>query len=176
MIKGLFTKRVALLVLIGLLSLSLGACWKSNLSGNSYVEPEITVNYLITEFADQITRDGAEKKFGVIDSVHDNKDGTYTLTVLGKQFVNDNNQPNGFYIADRNIDYSLTLSQSARSVIFANSDPESGKFFLTSEEFINAFNESFATFDKEASEDKEYYFYFYVMHDFVELIVQQYTP
>lgn len=100
MIRNLFVRRTALLALCFLLVLSLGGCWKSDLSGGTYEEPEITLDYLITDFANQIIKDGAEKRFGEIDSILDNKDDTYTLTVLGKQFVEDSSQPGGFYIAD----------------------------------------------------------------------------
>lgn len=175
--KDLFSRKSVLLLLVGLLGLSLLGCWESDLSGNTYVEPEITVDYLINEFANQLTRDGAEKRFGVIDSVKDNKDGTYALTISGKQFVNDSGQPNGFYIADRNIKYELTSSVNARSVIFPTSDLEDGHFYLTSAEFIQGFKEDFSALDKVTSSGEEaYYFYFYVMHDFVELIVEQYVP
>ncbi len=177
MIRSFFAKKTALLALAILLCLSLGGCWQSDLSGNTYVEPEITVDYLITDFANQIIRDGAEKRFGVISSVHDNKDDTYTLTVSGKQFVNDSSQPNGFYIADRNVDYELTLSKNVRSVIFPTSDVADGQFFLNSSGFVQAFNDDFSSFLQETPvNETSYYFYFYVMHDFVELVVQQYVP
>lgn len=160
-----------------LLCLSLGGCWKSDLHGNTYVEPEITVEYLITDFANQITRDGAEKMFGVIDKVIDNKDDTYTVTVLGKQFVEDASQLNGFYIADRNVNYELTLSKNVRSVIFPSSDLTEAQFFLNSSGFIQAFNDDFSDFLQETPVEKDsHYFYFYVMHDFVELVIQQYIP
>lgn len=172
-----FLKKTAFMLVPILLCLSLGGCWKSDLHGNTYVEPEITVEYLITDFANQITRDGAEKMFGVIDNVIDNKDDTYTVTVLGKQFVEDASQPNGFYIADRNVDYELTLSKNVRSVIFPSSDLTEAQLFLNSSGFIQAFNDGFSTFLQETSADeKTNYFYFYVMHDFVELIIQQYIP
>lgn len=170
-------KKIALFSLLGLLSLSLIGCIESDLSGNTYEEPEITVDYLVTEFANQITRDGAEKRFGVIENVHDNEDGTYKLTVSGKQFVNDSTQPNGFYIADRNIDYDLTLSKNVRSVIFPSGNLEDGQFFLNGTDFTHAFGDGFSDFQEESSKEaRPYYFYFYVMHDNVELIVQQYVP
>lgn len=173
----IFTKKKALLVLSILLCLSLGGCWKSDLHGNTYVEPEITLEYLITDFANQITRDGAEKRFGVIESVVDNKDDTYTLTVLGKQFVEDASQENGFYIADRNVSYELILSKNVRSVIFPTSDLDQGQFFLNSSGFIQAFNNDFSSFLEETPLDEDpKYFYFYIMHDSVELIIQQYIP
>lgn len=177
MIRNLFIRRTALLTLCFLLVLSLDGCWKSDLSGGTYEEPEITLDYLITDFANQIIKDGAEKRFGEIDSIIDNKDDTYTLTVLGKQFVEDSSQPGGFYIADRNVNYELTLSKNVRSVIFPTNDLEDGQFFLNSAGFIQAFNDDFSSFLQETpSEEIHYYFYFYVMHDFVELIVQQYMP
>lgn len=177
MIRGTFTKKIALPVLFGLLCLSLVGCWKSDLSGNTYVEPEITVDYLITDFANQITKDGAEKRFGVIDGITDNKDDTYTINVLGKQFVEDASQPGGFYIADRNVEYELTLAKNVRSVIFPTSDISDAQFFLNSSGFIQAFNDDFSSFLQETPVDEPiHYFYFYVMHDFVELIIQQYIP
>jgi hypothetical protein len=172
-----FPKKVALFIISCFLCLPLVGCWKSDLSGSTYVEPEITVDYLITEFADQITRDGAEKMFGIIESAYDNKDGTYTLTVSGKQFVNDSSQPNGFYIADRNIDYELKLSKDARTVIFPTSDLEDGQFFVYGSEFIQAFNSDFSGLTKESlGNENTYYFYFYLIYDSVELIIQQYIP
>ena len=175
MVKGFFSRTIGLFLLTGVLCLSLVACWESNLSGNTYVEPEITVDYLVTEFANQITRDGAEKLFGVIDKIHDNKDGTYTLTVIGKQFVNDSSQPNGFYIADRNINYELILSENVRSVLFPSNNLEDGSFFLNSVDFIQAFNNSESTLAPGTFEEEGLsYFYFYLMYDFVELIIQQF--
>lgn len=177
MVKRGFYKKITLLVVLGLLCIFLIACWKSDRSGNSYIEPEITLDYLVTEFADQLVRDGAEKRFGVISDIHDNENGTYTLTVSGKQFVNDSSQPNGFYIADRNISYEITLAENLRSVVFPSNNLENGMFFLTSSDFIEAFNENLSSLSKDNPEDQAtYYFYFYIMHDFVELIIQQYVP
>ena len=163
-----------LIFMIGLIILPMTGC-KSDRYGNTYVEPEITVDYLTTEFADQITRDGATKIFGTIDTLKDNGNGTFTLGITGKEFVVDNSQPNGFYIADQNKEYQLVLSKSSRAVFFPRADSSSAEFHLTAADFMAALEEDRS--NNPGSDYKDYQlFYFYVMHDYVELVLQQYLP
>jgi hypothetical protein len=172
--KKKFLGTTLLVLLISLLAFPMTGC-KSDRYGNTYVEPKITVDYLTTEFADQITRDGATKRFGTIDAIQNNGDGTYTFTMNAKEFVVDNSQPNGFYIADRNQNYELILSKSARSVFFPGGDSSRAEFYLSAADFIQALEKDRSK--NNASGYEEYQlFYFYVMHDYVELVLQQYLP
>ena len=153
--------------------LSLLGC-RSNLSGGTYIEPEITVSYLTGDFAKQLTRDGAVKKFGVIKSITAKGNGYYLLKVDGKEFVNDTGQPNGYYIADLNMEYDITISPTVRSVFLPKIAPDLTTFFLTSVDFVTALKDDQRGMNQGYLDSQ--FFYFYIMYDACELIIQQYIP
>lgn len=175
--KSAKSRRLLCLLLIGLSVLYFAGCKGSGIVGSTYVEPELTVEYLTSDFSDQLIRDGAEKKFGTIANIIDNGNGSYMLSIDEKQFVSDDGQPNGFYIADRNLNYDLYLASNARSVFFPGGDSTKAVFFESSNAFIDSLKEDISVFSPTNSEYTDYQlFYFYVIHNEVVLIVQQYIP
>ena len=171
------SRRGMFLLLIGLCVSCFMGCKDSGLVGSTYIEPDITVEYLTSDFSAQLIRDGAEKKFGTIENIVDNGNGSYMLSIDEKQFVTDESQPNGFYIADRNLTYDLYLAANARSVFFPGGDSTQAVFFESSNAFIDSLKEDISVFSSANSEYTDYQlFYFYVMHNEVVLIIQQYIP
>lgn len=95
-------------------------------SGQTINEPDITVEYLQGEYAEQLIRDGAEVVFGTIDVTgtvsgvqpEDSSAGAITLTQLtinAKEYVEDENYEGGYYIADRNKAYITYAGEEART-------------------------------------------------------------
>ena len=62
--KNSFT--IALLLLVIFTAVLLAGCADDGQSGSTLSEPEITVEYLTGEYADQLLRDGAEYVFGTV--------------------------------------------------------------------------------------------------------------
>ena len=119
-------------------------------------------------------RDGAVKKFGTITGITAKSNGYYLLQVAGKEFVTDSTQPNGFYIADLNLDYEIMISPTARTVFLPDLNPENTVFYLTSQDFIRALKDDQRKYEKAYQESQ--LFYFYIMYDACELMIQQYIP
>ncbi len=102
------------------------ACTAAGCNGNSHIdEPEITVEYLQGEYAEQLVRDGAEVILGTIsepmficDAPTDGTSGSgitnMSFTVNAKEYVKDPNSENGYYIADRNKAYIACGSTDTR--------------------------------------------------------------
>lgn len=171
------SRQVMILFLIVVSVLSFGGCKNSGLVGNTYVEPDLTLDYLTSDYPQQLIRDGAEKKFGKIENVTDSGNGSYRITVDEKQFVADQNQPNGFYIADRNLTYDLYLSSNARAVFYPGGDSTKAVFFDSSKGFIDKLQKDRAQYGSSNPEYADFQlFYFYVMKNEVVLVTQQYIP
>ncbi len=171
------SRQVLILLLIVLSVMVFAGCSKSGLIGNTYVEPDLTVEYLTTDYAQQLVRDGADKKFGRIENITDNGDGSYMITVDEKQFVTDPNQPNGFYIADRNLTYDLYLASDARVVFYPGGDSAKAVLYEHPKQFIDALQADRNEFGTSNPEYQDFQlFYFYVMKNEVVLVTQQYIP
>ena len=65
------------------------------------------VEYLTTDYVDQLMRDGAETTVGTIE-IAGNEDN-YTVTVDEKKIVSNENYEDGYYIADKNITNTYPL-------------------------------------------------------------------
>lgn len=171
------SRQALILLLIVLSVMWFGGCSKSGLVGNTYVEPELTVDYLTADYAQQLIRDGADKKFGKIENIIDNGDGSYMITVDEKQFVTDMNQPNGFYIADRNLTYDLYLASNARTVFYPGGDSAKAVFYEHPKQFLDALQADRTEFGASNPDYQDFQlFYFYVMKNEVVLVTQQYIP
>ncbi len=99
-------------IMIFTVGLFLAGC--SNKSGGTYDEPEITAEYLVGEYAEQLLTDGAETIQGSIEMTE--TDETYTLTVTQKEIVPNTTYDEGYYIADRNLTTELYLDSECRIV------------------------------------------------------------
>lgn len=118
--KGFRASKLILAVLILVMIFSAFGC-----GGQKHkFEPDITVEYLTTEYADQLVRDGAEVVFGTLD-ITGEASGTpvegseepVTLTqftINAKEYVTDENAEGGYYIADRNKSYITYAGSDAR--------------------------------------------------------------
>lgn len=121
-----------------ILELSLAAALAITLSGCSkdrdiMEEPDITVEYLSGEYAEQILRDGGEEMLGTI-SIDKNGDNTYSLTVNSMLVVESDITDEGYYVADKNISTTVPLDSDARVTYIR--DEESGPEVIELEEFI----------------------------------------
>jgi len=96
-------------------------------------EPEITVEYLTGEYADQLIRDGSETILGTV-SVDKTDDGIYSLTVNSMLVVESEADDEGYYIADKNISGTYNIASDARVTYIGDSgnDPQ----VVTLDEFI----------------------------------------
>ena len=81
-------------------------------SGNTINEPEITVDYLRTDYAQQLTTDGAEIMLGTVE-LNKNED-SYNVTITEKEVVPSSSQDEGYYIDDTNVTKEATLGSDAR--------------------------------------------------------------
>ncbi len=118
--------------LIFSIGMSLAGC--GDKSGDTYDEPEITADYLMGEYAEQLLTDGAETIQGSVEIVE--TDDGYTLTVSQKEIVPSDNYKEGYYIADRNLTTELYLDSECRIVWDNNGTYEVGN----TEEFISGYN------------------------------------
>lgn len=147
-------------------------CSDNNQSGGTFSEPDITVDYLQGEYADQLLRDGAEHIFGNI-KIETMEDGTFMIHITAKELVKEESLPNGYYIADRNINYSYPLALEARTTFI--SDSLNVANVLTAEEFVDSHIEEI---EKHINDDTNYeetkFYNIYVMNGQIELILAQY--
>lgn len=124
-------------VLAGAIALSLVTFLAVTFSGCSKVqedleEPNITVEYLSGEYADQVMRDGGECTLGTID-ITKNGD-TYSATVKSMVIVESDMSDEGYYIADKNL--SSTFSVDSETPVTYIKDDKSGPEVISLEEFI----------------------------------------
>ena len=135
-------------------------------------EPEITVYYLTGEYAAQLKYDGASVLFGTIDLIAQ-EDGTIWVDIREKEYVEDANHPNGFYIADRNLESTYYLSSEARATFL--SGRESVAQAMDYDEFAYAVWQDFFEFGIDNPEYQEYKLYdIYIMSDEIQLLIARY--
>lgn len=124
-------------ILVGATVLSLAAFLAITMSGCSKIqdnieEPDITVEYLSGEYADQLMRDGGECTLGTISIT---KDGdTYTATVNSMVIVESSMSDEGYYVADKNISTTFPLDSEARVTYIR--DEVAGPEVIELDEFI----------------------------------------
>ena len=103
-------------------------------------EPELTVEYLSGEYAEQLLRDGGEETLGTISIEADEKrDGRYNLTVNSMVIVESSITEEGYYIADKNISNTVPLDSEARVTYIK--DKKKGPQVIELEEFIRLVQE-----------------------------------
>ena len=149
-------------------------CSLTGKSGGTLDEPEITTEYLTTEYKNQLIRDGAEEVFGTAELTID-EDGSRRLLIHEKEFVEDDGYPNGFYIADKNMSREAFLSDDAKATFFDGGSSISEA--MDADEFVNAYKNEEALY---SDEDTSYYetklYYFYIFDDRVNLMIARYIP
>ena len=110
--------------------------------------------YMMTDYPDQLIRDGADTVIGTIEITGEEGSG-YSVTVDQKKVVANANYEDGYYIADRNITDSYPMGSDQG--ILAQRDGEI--VVCTVEDFI-----------KDYSDDKDALYTVYLIGDTVELI------
>lgn len=133
--------------------LALSGC-NSNQSGNTIDEPEITPEYLMDEYAQQLMTDGAETISGAVSI--ENADGAYTVHIVEKEVVPNSSYDEGYYIADTNVTKDVSLGDEARIVCSHND----GWLVSNAEDFI-----------ENHSDDSDTLYTVYLMGDSAELIL-----
>lgn len=139
------------LVMVLVLSVSLLAGCGQEEHGDILEEPEITVDYLSGEYADQLLRDGGEKQLAAI-RINEERDGRYSLTMESMVIVESSYAEDGYYVADKNLSSTVSLDSEARVTYI--SKKKSGPKVIALEDFIkkaikDAPSEKFSDPDKE---------------------------
>ena len=137
-------------------------------------EPDITVEYLSGEYAVQLTRDGALVSLGVIN-IETDEEGVTWINVSEREYVEDAGEPNGFYIADKNLEADYQLSPEARATFLPGGS--SIALVLDANEFVSAAAADLEEFGAGNPGYKEHKLYHvYAMDDQIMLLLAQYIP
>lgn len=156
---------VTILSLAVFLTVTMSGCIKTN---GDMEEPDITVEYLSGEYADQLIRDGGECTLGTISIT---KDGDiYTATVNSMVIVESSLSDEGYYVADKNISSTVSLDPEARVTYIR--DKENGPEIISLDEFIRL------TFDdtEPLEEGNEKLYDVYTVGDDVMMILAKELP
>ncbi|MCL1981751.1 MAG: hypothetical protein FWG53_01495 [Clostridiales bacterium] len=135
---------------------------------NTIAEPDITVAYLSGEYAAQLLRDGAEVVFGNV-AVTEDEDGAVWINISEMEYVDDQSQPNGYYIADKNLDSQYQLSPEARATFLSGGS--SIAQVLGADDFTASAMQEAVEFEGKIS-----LYYIYIIDDQVELLIARYIP
>lgn len=92
----------------------------SNKSGNTIDEPEITPDYLIEDYSQQLITDGGSNMTGHVTM--EKQDGTYAVYFAEKEVIPNSEYDKGYYIADTNVTMDATLGSDARFVCIRNGE------------------------------------------------------
>ena len=110
--------RVSLATTIILIFSAVLLCGCGNMSGS---EPDITADYLIEEYTQQLITDGAETMNGSI--VMTKSGETYGLDFAELDVVPSSYDDDGYYLANTNIYKTATLGADARIVLLEDDVP-----------------------------------------------------
>lgn len=125
--------KVSALSMAFILALFFSGCGEQTNDGDIMEEPEITVEYLTGEYAEQILRDGGEEILGTIELESDSENNC-SLTVNSMVIVESSITKEGYYIADKNMSSTVPLASDAR-VTYIKSK-EKGPEIINLEEFM----------------------------------------
>lgn len=139
------------LMLLIISSLFLVGC--ADKSGQTIAEPEITADYLVEDYSEQLMTDGGESMIGTISM--EKSDNSYTVNFSETDVIPNSNYDEGYYLANTNIYKDVTLGSDARIVLLSD-----GEAVVADADELIASN----------NEDKLYQVYF--MGSSAELIVE----
>lgn len=105
---------IAAMTLSILLAFAFAGC--SNKSGNTIDEPEITADYLIEDYSQQLITDGGENMLGHVTM--EKTGDTYAVHFSEREVVPSTEYKEGYYIADTNVTVDGTLGLDAYSFAF----------------------------------------------------------
>lgn len=147
-----------LIVLTMVLSFAifLSGCGGQSGDHDNLEEPEISVEYLSGEFAQQLLRDGGEEMLGTVDITKE-KDGTYFLTIRSMAIVENSAYDGGYYIADKNLTKEVPLDSEARATYIKSK--KSGPQVMKLDQFIKAVQDDNRSSDSKNSDEKLYKVY-----------------
>lgn len=129
--------------------------------GNTIPEPEITTDYLASEYSQQLITDGAETIQGNVTI--EKSDDSYTVHITEKEVVPNDTSDDGYYIADTNVTKDVSLGFDARIVV-----EDEGEFALSNADgFIDHYE---GDTEGEKEMDDELYTV-YLMGESAELII-----
>ncbi|MEG0830522.1 MAG: hypothetical protein RSD88_06660 [Anaerovoracaceae bacterium] len=154
---------ILILILCVSVSLFLFGCGTKEATGDIIEEPEITVDYLSGEFADQLIRDGAEEHLGSI-AISKGKNNAYNLSLNDKSIVKSDDYEAGYYIADKNTSGKWPLGSEAR-ITYIDDSTKNPKI-LNVDQFVKKVEN-----DENAGETKLYKVY--IISDNVELVLAE---
>lgn len=137
------------------------SCGDDGTTGGTIDEPEISVEYLMGEYKEQLIRDGAEHTFGSI-TIEDGQDGQKQMVIASKSVVKNDDYKTGYYIADRNISKQSPLDSEARVTYLKDGSqtPE----IISAEQLISAA-------EKDNADGREVLYDVYIIGGQVELVL-----
>lgn len=143
--------KLILILSVTCVILALTGC--SNKDSDRDYNGEMDAEYLMSEYPEQLLRDGADTVTGTVTIT--GTEGDYTVNVDEKKVVSNENYEDGYYIADKNMNSSYPLG-SDHGILAKNGDETVA---CTTEEFI-----------ENSSDDSETLYTVYLIGDVVELI------
>ncbi len=110
------------MLLISVLILSISSGCGSNTTGNTIVEPEITADYLVEDYSQQLINDGAVVMTASVTI--SGEEGAYNMSAVEKEVVPTTSNKKGYYIADTNVTREAPLGTDARIVCYHGENAE----------------------------------------------------
>lgn len=148
------------------------ACTDENITGSTINEPEITVEYLSSDYAQQLIRDGAIYVIGTIEIIVD-ENGNPFIIVAEKEIVEDPSFSKGYYIADKNLTHRYPLSFEARTTHLSGSTSIAN--VMDSESFVKAVESDIMLYGQSNPEyARERLYDIFIIGDQIELILAKY--
>lgn len=133
-------------------------------------EPDITVEYLSGDYADQLLRDGGNCTLGTI-SITGSANSGYELTVNSMLIVESEDSEDGYYIADKNMTSNFHLDSEARVTYIQ--DPSTGPEIIELSEFIEYIQEDASA---SSEDENENLYNVYTIGDNALMILAQEMP
>ena len=124
-------------------------------------EPEFTADFLCGEYATQLVRDGATVIFGAILDVTEDEEGVTVLEIGEREYVDAPNHPDGFFIADKNLESVYQLSSGASATFLSGS---------------TSIAKAMGAVDFAAADHTDKLYDIYIMGDQIELLIARYIP
>ena len=144
---------IAAMTLSILLAFAFAGC--SNKSGNTIDESEITADYLIEDYSQQLITDGGENMLGHVTM--EKTGDTYAVHFSEREVVPSTEYKEGYYIADTNVTVDGTLGLDARFVCLHDGEAE----VSNADDFI-----------KHQNDDSERLYSVYFLGTSAELIIE----
>jgi len=169
--------KTTLIITIILSLMLMSGCVENNIQGiqNSIElewEHELTVEYLTGEYAEQLLQDGATVMLGSIDII-EHENGTIVVDITEKEYVENIDEEEGFYISDEYSETMYYLSPDVKATFFLRE--EGIVQAMRHDEFVDMVWRDFFEFGVDILEDREYRLYdIYIVENEVVLLIARY--